>query len=411
MKNEYLRQVKEKFGRSVKVAVGLSGGVDSSVAAKILVDLGFDVVGVHMQCWDYNLPGCKGNEDRRDAIKIASTLGISFKDLNFVSEYKDTVLKYFFDEVKAGKTPNPDIMCNKEIKFGLFLKWALKEGFDFVATGHYARVSQVEGKATAKVGGDLLQEYDLLSGVDDGKDQSYFLFRLGQEALSHSLFPLGDYEKSETRELAKRFNLATAQKPDSVGICFIGDINVADFIRANVEVEKGPVVNVEGEVIGEHEGVPLYTIGQRHGFRLDKYVGMPVYVVKKDAKTNTLVVGFAKDSEVKEFEVGELSFIRSEYARLFGEAGEAKGVGEEGLKCFVRIRNLGEKMACRVCSKKSLDGAGKQASVHGQDSKRIRTEVLKVELDEYTVGVAPGQSAVFYDLVDKGKVLGGGVIY
>jgi tRNA-specific 2-thiouridylase len=161
-----------------------------------------------------------------------------------------------------------------------------------------------------------------------------------------------------------------------------------------VYVEKGPVVNAQGEVIGEHEGVPLYTIGLRHGFRLDKYVGMPVYVVKKDAKTNTVVVGFAKDSEVKEFEVGELSFIRSEYGKEFGVAGDASNSdlglshGVE-LSCFVRIRNLGEKMACKV---------------------RKESGVLKVVLDEYTVGVAPGQSAVFYDFEDKGKVLGGGVI-
>ncbi len=375
MRNEYLQQIKESFGRPVKVAVGLSGGVDSSVAAKVLMDEGFDVTGVHMQCWDYNLPGCKGNEDRRDAIKIASTLGIPFKDLNFVSEYKDTVLKYFFEEVAAGKTPNPDIMCNKEIKFGLFLKWALNQGFDFVATGHYARIVPTNN------------EFDLFSGEDQGKDQSYFLYRIGQDALAHSIFPLGDYTKSETREFAKKFNLATAAKPDSVGICFIGDINVSDFIREHVKVEKGPVVNTEGLVIGEHEGVPLYTIGQRHGFRLDKYVGMPVYVVKKDAKTNTLTVGFAKDSEVKEFEVADLSFIRPAYRHRFEES--------SALHCFVRIRNLGEKMACTLSFKKQEGTQG---------------AVLNVELEEYTVGVAPGQSAVFYDFDDKGKVLGGGVI-
>jgi tRNA-specific 2-thiouridylase len=389
-----------------RIYVGMSGGVDSSLAAALLLERGFEVTGIYMKNWSQDLPGmkCPWAEDLADAKRVAVQLGIDFKVFDFEKEYKHYVVDYMVEEYKACRTPNPDIMCNKEIKFGLFLKWALSEGFDYVATGHYAGI----GLSDSGQGSSFKSEFDLLSGVDEGKDQSYFLFRISQEALSHSLFPLGDYTKSQTRELAKKFNLATAEKPDSVGICFIGDINVSDFIREHVEVKKGPVVNGQGEVIGEHEGVPLYTIGQRHGFRLDKYVGMPVYVVKKDARANTIVVGFAKDSEVKEFEVGELSFIRSAYESLFEEA------GEEGLKCSVRIRNLGEKMACKVSLRKGL---GKNVSEDGNEvlgngggQEVQQAKVLRVDLEEYTVGVAPGQSAVFYDFEEKGKVLGGGVI-
>lgn len=385
----FLHETKALFNRPVKVAVGLSGGVDSSVSAYILKELGFEVVGVHMQCWDYNLPGCKGNDDRRDAIKIASQLGISFKDLDFEKEYKEKVLGYFFDELKAGRTPNPDIMCNKEIKFGLFLNWAIKEGFDYIATGHYARIKRsVDDLKKAMVRTKTGFIYDLLSGIDESKDQSYFLYRLGQKELSHSLFPLGEFLKADVRKLATDVGLVTSNKPDSVGICFIGDIDPKKFIKEHVEVRPGPVKNLAGEVIGEHEGVELYTIGQRHGFTLTKYTGLPVYVVKKEASTNTLYVGFAKDTEVKEFVVEDLSFVGG-----VGDSTQGLLLNNYQKKLKVRIRNLGEMFPCRVFS---------------EPPSNSEVTSLKVVLDDCIFGVAAGQSAVFYL---EGVVVCGGLIH
>ena len=207
----------------LKIAVGLSGGVDSSVAAYLLKKRGHDVVGVHMQCWDQRGDGCAADEDRADAAEVAGILGIKFEVLNFVDTYKNKVIKYFYSEYEKGRTPNPDVMCNKEIKFGLFLDWAVKAGFDYVATGHYAGILNTTGD----VGGI----YKLLKGVDSSKDQSYFLYLLGQEQLSKTLFPVGDKTKKDVRSIAKEAGLPTHSKPDSVGICFIGDIDVKEFLK------------------------------------------------------------------------------------------------------------------------------------------------------------------------------------
>lgn len=345
---------------NLKVAVGLSGGVDSSVAAYLLKQEGYDVTGVHMQCWDYDTLGCSGKQDRADAVATASLLSIPFKALDYQKEYRDTVLAYFFSEYKAGRTPNPDVLCNKEIKFGLFLKWALSEGFDFVATGHYA---------TNTFGNDFWQ---LGVPKDKSKDQTYFLYALRQEQLKHILFPLGDTLKSKTREIALKLGLPSANKPDSMGICFIGNVNLKDFLieNADFELKKGNVLSTDGEVIGEHDGALYFTVGQRHGFTLTKYQGVPLYVVSKSVLTNEIVVGTIEDCMVAEFHLESLNWIGDIYTGL--------------LECECRIRHLGEFHQCSV---------------------QISTK--QVVLNNPAFAIAPGQSCVLYK---DGLVLGGGII-
>lgn len=260
-----------------KVFVGLSGGVDSSVTAALLVQAGYDVTGVFMQNWSADFAGCCNlAEDTADARAVADQLGIPFYVWNFEAEYKSKVLDYFFTEYEAGRTPNPDVMCNREIKFKLFLDRALKLGADLVATGHYAQVIEEQG---------ILK---LLKGIDPGKDQSYFLCRLGQHELSHALFPLGGIPKSKVRQLALDFKLPTATKKDSQGICFVGKIDIKEFLRTRIKQVPGEIINHDGEVLGEHVGLPFYTIGQREG--IGNLAGGPYYVVDKNISTNQLLV-------------------------------------------------------------------------------------------------------------------------
>ena len=260
-----------------KVFVGLSGGVDSSVTAALLVQAGYDVTGVFMQNWSADFAGCCNlAADTADARAVADQLNIPFYVWNFEAQYKAKVLDYFFAEYEAGRTPNPDVMCNREIKFKLFLDRALKLGADLVATGHYAQV--IEDKGIFK----------LKKGIDPSKDQSYFLCRLGQHELSHALFPLGAMPKSEVRKLALDFKLPTATKKDSQGICFVGKIDIKEFLRTRIKQVPGEIINHDGEVLGEHVGLPFYTIGQREG--IGNLAGGPYYVVDKNLSTNQLLV-------------------------------------------------------------------------------------------------------------------------
>ncbi len=260
-----------------KVFVGLSGGVDSSVTAALLVQAGYDVTGVFMQNWSADFAGCCNlAQDTADARAVADQLGIPFYVWNFEAEYKSKVLDYFFAEYEAGRTPNPDVMCNREIKFKLFLDRALKLGADLVATGHYAQVVEDNGI------------FKLKKGIDPAKDQSYFLCRLGQHEVSHALFPLGAMPKSEVRKLALDFKLPTATKKDSQGICFVGKIDIKEFLRTRIKQVPGEIINHDGEVLGEHVGLPFYTIGQREG--IGNLAGGPYYVVDKNISTNQLLV-------------------------------------------------------------------------------------------------------------------------
>lgn len=261
-----------------KVIVAMSGGVDSSVAAALLKKAGFEVIGMFMKCWSAELSlACTSKEDERMARLAASHLNIPFYAVNFIDEYKKRVVNYLLEGYAKGITPNPDAMCNKEIKFGLFFEKAMRLGAAYIATGHYARVK--EGK--------------LLEAVDKNKDQSYFLSFINQEVLSRVLFPIGEYTKPQVRELARKFGLPNAERKDSQGICFVGEVNVVDFLKQYLPVKLGKIIDVNGTVLGTHEGAQYYTIGQRKGIGLG---GGPYFVVQKDIDRNILKV--AKDEKV-----------------------------------------------------------------------------------------------------------------
>ena len=272
------------------VFVAMSGGVDSSVSAALLKEQGYNVVGVFMKNWSGDNFGiqtdCPWEQDQKDVEKVCKLLGVPFITFNFEKEYRKQVVEYFFNEYKAGRTPNPDVMCNKEIKFGLFLEKALKKGTDLIATGHYARTEK-----------DNKGKFHLLKGIDNKKDQSYFLYNLTQDQLSKTLFPIGNFQKSKVRKLAMKFKLPNAKKKDSQGICFIGDINVQQLLRAKLKRKKGDIIDIDSrEKVGKHDGAHYFTIGQREGIGIGG-TKEPYFVVGKDVEKNEVkekVVKFAK---------------------------------------------------------------------------------------------------------------------
>lgn len=268
-----------------KVYVGMSGGVDSSVSAALLKNQGYEVVGVFIKVWQPDFLPCNWKEERRDAMRVAAHLDIPFITLDLEKEYKKEVVDYMIREYKEGRTPNPDVMCNRYVKFGGFFDWAMEQGADFVATGHYARIEGIEGHLSRK-------GIFLLKGRDDNKDQSYFLWTLTKEKLSKTIFPVGDIPKPEVRLLARKFKLPNAEKKDSQGLCFVGKIDMKDFLKHYIDEKPGDVLNDAGEVIGHHEGALFYTLGERHGFTITKKTSKdePYFVISKDINKNTLVV-------------------------------------------------------------------------------------------------------------------------
>jgi len=256
------------------------------VAALLLKEQGFVVAEVYMQNWRKSklTPHCTSEEDRRDALRVALHLGIPFDVVNFEKEYEERVVEYFYREYATGRTPNPDVMCNKEIKFKAFLEKALSLEADMIATGHYVRATK-ESNGT----------HMLLKGRDPNKDQSYFLHTMTQEQLSRSLFPLGSMTKPEVRDAARRARLPNAEKPDSQGICFLGPVNIVSLLRQRIPEQPGPIVRSDGSIVGEHHGLPFYTIGQREGIGVGG--GVPYYVAKKIPETNTLVVAHGNSDQ------------------------------------------------------------------------------------------------------------------
>jgi len=340
----------------MKVFVGMSGGVDSSLSAALLKEQGYEVVGVYMKNWTEDLPGmrCPWADDLADAKRVAVQLGIDFRVFDFEKEYKHKVVDYMIEEYKLGRTPNPDIMCNQEVKFKLFLDTALEQGADMIATGHYARTEN--GK--------------LLRAKDDNKDQTYFLYRITSEALDKTIFPLGGYTKDEVREMAKERGLYTASKKESMGICFVGQVGIRDFLGQYVKTKPGDIIDrTSGKVLGRHEGAIFYTLGQRHGLELGG--GLPYYVVGKNMDGNIVYVSQNLQDETMwraEVDLRDIHWIGEEPVR--------------GAKLHARIRHRAPLV-----------------------SATLRGELL--QFDEPQRALTPGQSVVLYD----GDIcLGGGII-
>ncbi|MEK7133892.1 MAG: tRNA 2-thiouridine(34) synthase MnmA [Patescibacteria group bacterium] len=270
-----------------KVFVGLSGGVDSAVSAALLKERGYDVVGVFIKIWQPEFLECNWREERLDAMRVAAILDIPFREVDLSAEYKKEVVDDMVRDYARGITPNPDVLCNRHIKFGAFVAWATEEGADHIATGHYAQIRQREG------------DFELLRGRDAEKDQSYFLHTLDQKQLGRALFPVGALLKKDVREKARRLGLPQAEKPDSQGLCFVGEVSMADFLSRFIPLVPGPVL-LNGSAIGEHQGAALYTVGQRHGFLTHRApLPGPYYITRIDVSTNTLFVSLKRSDAAR----------------------------------------------------------------------------------------------------------------
>jgi tRNA-specific 2-thiouridylase len=355
----------------IKVVVGMSGGVDSSVSAYLLKQQGYQVEGLFMKNWeeDDNDEYCAAAEDLKDAQAVSDKLGITLHTINFAAEYWDNVFEYFLEEYKAGRTPNPDIMCNKEIKFKAFLEFAAEElSADYIATGHYVQRSDKTGN------------WQMLRGLDDNKDQSYFLYTLGEQHIAQTLFPIGHLEKPKVREIALEQDLVTHDKKDSTGICFIGERKFKDFLAQYLPAQPGEIETAEGQIIGKHEGLMYHTLGQRKGLLIGgmkEYGEEPWYVVDKDIERNVLIVGQGAN-----------------HPRLYSRgllANQLHWVDRKGpqqaIRCSVKTRYRQQDIPCQITP--NIDGS------------------ILVEFDEPQKAVTPGQSAVFYQ---NEICLGGGII-
>ena len=351
-----------------RVVLGMSGGVDSSVAAVLLKEQGYEVIGVFMKNWDEEDENgvCMADEDYKDVVAVAEQLNIPYYSINFVKEYWERVFQYFLSEYRLARTPNPDVMCNKEIKFKVFLEYAEKLGADYIATGHYARL--IEDENGQKI---------MLKGVDDNKDQTYFLSGLTQKQLEKVLFPLGEYQKSEIREIAQKYDLKTANKKDSTGICFIGERNFNEFLSKYLPAQKGDIVDIDGKKLGTHNGLMYYTIGQRKGIGLGNSkdgTGEPYFVVDKKLETNELIVAQGDD---------KLLYSKALIANNFNFINPI----EFPFECGVKFRY-------------------RQKDVKGIITK-INDDEYRIDFEEPQRAVTLGQIAVIY----KGDIcLGGGTI-
>jgi len=397
------------------VYMAMSGGVDSSVAAALLKKQGYDVTGVFMRPWQPSLrayeltslqAGCLWQKDREDAMRVAAKIGIPLLTWDFSKEYKREVTDYMIREYRSGRTPNPDVMCNRRIKFGVFLDKALKAGADYIATGHYVRLmrksqntkpkSQTNSKFKNKfenlnIENSLkIENCKLKIAKDKNKDQSYFLWTLTQKQLKYCLFPVGDYTKPEIRKMAKKFGLSTAGKKDSQGVCFIGPLDMKNFLQKYIKPKKGKIFDMDKNFLGEHDGVYYYTIGQRHGLDIKDGKG-PYYVVDKDIKKNIIYVSNQLPTKPTLRSAPRPFGVGANHQRQEVAITDVSWIGEQPklpARIEVKIRYRSESIPAVI---------------------NLRNSAYRlISLPAYQLkSVTPGQSAVFY----KGKeMLGGGII-
>lgn len=355
-----------KDKKDIKVVVGMSGGVDSSVSALLLKEQGYNVIGIFMKNWDETTEEgvCTSEEDYNDVRAVCDQIGIPYYTVTFVKEYWDRVFTYFLDEYKKGRTPNPDVMCNKEIKFKAFLDHAMKIGADYIAMGHYAQVKKIGN------------EYALIRGKDNNKDQTYFLCELTQKQLAKTMFPIGHLDKREVREIAEKAGLKTASKKDSTGVCFIGERNFKEFLSNYLPAKPGQIKSLEGKVVGKHYGLMNYTLGQRKGLGIGG-AGEPWFVVDKDLKSNILYVV-----------QGENHPERLSYGLIAKDINWIANIEDKKeISCTAKFR-------------------------YRQSDQKIKVKILEddsalVIFDVPQKSITPGQAIVFYD---NEKCLGGGFI-
>jgi tRNA-specific 2-thiouridylase len=343
-----------------RVFVGVSGGVDSSVSLALLRDAGYDVVGVFIRTWTPDFIECTWRDERRDAMRVCAHLDVPFLECDAEEAYKKGVADYMIDEYKKGNVPNPDVMCNREVKFGVFWQFARERGADFIATGHYAR-----------------NENGLKKGIDSSKDQSYFLWTLTSEDLAHTIFPIGHLPKTEVRKLAEKYILPTATKKDSQGVCFLGPLDMKDFLKHYIDSKSGDVVNTEGKIIGNHDGAIFFTLGERHGFNITEKgaTDEPYYVVAKDIEKNILIVSHNKNEFEKNNNEIELEKVVK------------RGELEIGKTYTAQIRYHGEQLPIKILSQEK--------------------DKIKIKFEKSDPTASSGQSVVIYN----GEIcLAGGVI-
>jgi len=352
-----------------RVIVGISGGVDSSVAALLLIQQGYAVEGLFMKNWEQDDDDdyCAAAEDLQDAQQVCDKLGIKLHSVNFADQYWDRVFQNFLEEYSVGRTPNPDILCNKEIKFKAFLDYALQLGADYIATGHYVRK------------GELNNQYQLLKGLDDNKDQSYFLYTLNQNQLKHSLFPVGDIEKPEVRRIAEKAGFVTHNKKDSTGICFIGERKFKDFLQQFLPAQPGKIKTLDDKIVGKHHGLMYYTLGQRKGLGIGGVKNAteePWFSVKKDLDKNVLYVAQGEHPSLyhTHLSASQLTWCNGEMPQL-------------PLQCKAKVRYRQPDQQCTIHS--------------------IQNDSATISFNEAQRAITPGQSIVFYN---DDNCLGGGII-